>query len=88
MDMYVFWIMLAFLVSYLIRLIRGPSIWDRFLSLSIISTKILLIILLFASYEGISYLLDLAIVYGLLGFISTVFIALFLLARMKRGKKT
>jgi multicomponent Na+:H+ antiporter subunit F len=84
-DMCALWVMLAFMAVYFVRVAQGPSIWDRLLGLSLISTKILLIIILLASYFDLSYLLDLAIVYVLLGFISTVFIAHFILERVKNG---
>lgn len=83
--MYAIWIMLVFMLIYFVRVIQGPSIWDRLLSLSLISTKILLIMILLASHLNLSYLLDLAIVYVLLGFISTVFIAFFITERIKNG---
>ena len=83
--MYILWVMLAFLTIFIVRAIKGPSIWDRLLGLSLISTKVILIIVFFASYNQIAYLLDLAIVYALLGFISIIFTALFLLQRIKEG---
>jgi len=85
--MYVFLIMSVCLAIYIVRVAKGPSIWDRLLGLSLISTKIMLIIVLLASLSNMSFLLDIAIVYALLGFISLVFIALFLLDRLKGGRK-
>jgi len=84
--MYVFWILIACLPFYFYRIANGPLIWDRLHALNLISTKILLIIVLLASYMDLAYLLDLAIVCVLLGFISVVFTALFLLERKKGGK--
>jgi len=85
--MYMLWVMLAFLTVFIARVVKGPSIWDRLLGLSLISTKVILIIVFFASYSQIAYLLDLAIVFALLGFISIIFTALFLLQRIKAGGK-
>ena len=79
------WVTLAFLTFFIIRAVKGPSIWDRLLGVSLISTKVILIIVFFASYNQIAYLLDLAIVYALLGFIGTLFTACFLLRRVKGG---
>ena len=79
--------MLAFLFLYITRIIRGPSIWDRLLGLNLISTKIIIMIVIFASFQETAYLLDLAIVYTLLGFISTIFTARFLLGRIKGGEE-
>ena len=85
--MYILWIMLAFLFLYIIRVMLGPSIWDRLLGLNLISTKIIIMVVVFASFQETAYMLDFAIVYVLLGFISTIFTARFLLGRMKGGKE-
>jgi len=83
---YVIWAMVVLMILYIIRAVRGPSIWDRFLALMLTSAKIIIIIVIYASMEGISFLLDFAIIYALSGFIGTIFIALFLSDR-KVGKK-
>ena len=84
--MYVLWIMLVFLILFIVRAIMGPSIWDRLMAMNIISTKIIVIIIVFASVNETAYLLDFAIIYALFGFIGTIFIALFLSER-SRGRK-
>jgi len=76
--MYVLWIMFGLLLLYIVRAVKGPSVWDRLLALNLISTKIIVIIVLFASMEGAAFLLDFAIIYALSSFIGTIFIALFL----------
>ena len=78
---------MAYMALYIIRVVKGPSIWDRLLALDVISTKIIIIVVIFASHYELEYLLDFAIVYALLGFISIIFTARFLLQRMKGGKK-
>ena len=77
------WIMLAFLIPYTIRLVKGPVIWDRILALNLVSVKIIIIIVISASIQKTAYLLDLAIVSVLLWFICIIFTALFLRDRMK-----
>ena len=72
------WLLLGFSGVYMAMMVKGPTIWDRLLSLSLISTKLLLIIVLFASLYDYAYLLDIAIVCVLLGFMGIVFIALFI----------
>ena len=81
--MYILWIMLTYLFLYFVRVVMGPSIWDRLLGMNLISTKIIIIIIVFASVHETAYLLDFAIVYTLFGFIGVIFIALFLLDRTK-----
>ncbi|MCL2170718.1 MAG: monovalent cation/H+ antiporter complex subunit F [Defluviitaleaceae bacterium] len=85
--MYALWVLLIFLFVYIIRVVRGPSIWDRVLGMSLISTKIILIIAVFASVSDSSNLLDFAIIYALSGFIGTIFVALFLYDRLMADKK-
>lgn len=85
--MYALWIMLIFLFLYLVRVIMGPSVWDRLLGLNLISTKIVIIIIIFASFQETAYLLDIAIVYVLLGFIGVLFTARFIMGRTKEGGK-
>ena len=82
--MYLLWILLIFMVPYIVRLVKGPTVWDRFLGLNLMATKIVLIIIVFASMHNRAYLLDLAIVSTLLWFICIIFTALFLRDRMKK----
>ena len=86
-NMYVIWIMVFFLLLYIIRLLKGPTIWDRFLGLSLISTKIGIITILFASMNNFSYLLDFVIACILLWFMCINFTALFIQERIKKEEK-
>jgi len=83
---YVLWTMIVFLFLYIVRAIKGPSIWDQILALSVISTKIIIIIVIFASINETAYFLDFAIIYALFGFIGTIFIALFMSERSRKRK--
>jgi len=84
-------IMLGLLTPYLIRIIIGPSVWDRLLGMNLILSKTILIIIVYASIFETTFLLDFAIIYALSGFIGTIFLALFLsrrdLQKIKKGKK-
>ena len=81
--MYVLLVLLAYLFLSVIRTATGPSVWDRFLGLNLVSTKIVMSLVVFASVTDTSYFLDYAIICALFGFISVIFIALFLLDRAK-----
>lgn len=70
------------LFSFL-RLILGPTIWDRLLCANLITSKFLMILILLAYIEGQTYFVDFAIVYALLGFIGLMFVAISI---QKRGK--
>ena len=85
--MVILWILIAYLILFVIRLIDGPSIWDQLLAKSVISTKIIIIIIVFASINETAFLLDFAVVYALFGFIGTIFIALFLSERSGRRRE-
>ncbi len=59
------------------RIVLGPTLWDRLLGFNLFSSKIILLIILYAHIKHLSYLLDIAIVYTLLGFTSITFISRF-----------
>ena len=65
-------------VIVVIRVILGPTIWDRLLGLNMISSKIIMSIVILAALQNQSIFLDIALVYALLGFIGTVLIARFI----------
>ena len=83
----VLWIMILCSFLYLWVIIRGPSVWDRLLGKSLIATKVIVMIIIFASINESAFLLDFAIIYTLSGFIGIIFIALFLAERKTGGKK-
>ncbi|MDA3845258.1 MAG: monovalent cation/H+ antiporter complex subunit F [Vallitaleaceae bacterium] len=74
---------LLYAVLVLLRVLRGPTIWDRILGLNLFSAIIIMLILLIAIIEDLNYLVDIAIVYSLLGFISIIFISRFV---QRKGK--
>jgi len=88
--MIVIWLMFALIGLIFIRLIKGPTVWDRLLAMNLVTSKVIVIIITFAYLNEITFLLDFAIVYSLMGFIGTIFISLFLSEQKlgrKRGKK-
>ncbi len=76
---------LLFILSLfsLLRVIIGTNIWDKILGFNLFSSKFILIILLYTVVSDLNYLLDLAMVYALLGFVSIVFITRFI---QRKGK--
>lgn len=58
-----------------IRALSGPTAPDRVVAINIIGTETLLIITLIARIYGQVYFLDIAMVYALMSFITTVGIA-------------
>jgi len=73
--------LLGLIAPYLIRAIWGPTVWDRLLSMNLVTSKIIMVIVLFASINETTLMLDFAIIYALSSFIGTIFLALFLSER-------
>ena len=67
--------LLIFLIIALIRLILGPTIPDRLVALDTINTFVVVIIIVLGAAFKEVILIDVAIVYALLSFITTLFIA-------------
>ena len=84
--MYILWIMSVYLLVFLIRTIKGVTVWDRLLGLCLISSKLTIIIIVYAYMKDTAYMLDFAIIYILFGFISVIFIAFFILNRTRGSK--
>jgi len=64
-------------IIVIVRMIQGPTIWDRLLTFNQLSSKIIISIVMMGIITSQSFLLDIAIVYTLLSFISNVLIARF-----------
>lgn len=67
----------------LVFIVIGPSIWDRILAYNVFSSIIILLMMLYSTLHDRSYLLDIVIVFTLLGFISIVFISRFVQGKGK-----
>ncbi len=61
-----------------IRVIMGPTIWDRLIALNAISNKLVIAIVVLASVKYSRMFVDVAIIYALLSFIGIVFMADFI----------
>ena len=71
----------------LIFLFMGTSIYDKLIGILVLSTKVILILILIGFVDGRRDMyVDIAISYGILGFISSVILAKFL--GQKGGRKS
>ncbi len=71
-------ILMVWIFMSLIRIILGPTVPDRVVGLDTINTLIVaLMVILAVAYNQIIYV-DIAIVYALLSFVSTLYIAKYL----------
>ena len=80
---YTFFVLMVFFVIIMIRVIQGPSVWDRVLGFNLISSKIILIIVALASTTNTGFILDVAIIYAMFGFLGEIFLVQFLSKRTK-----
>ncbi|ROO28099.1 monovalent cation/H+ antiporter complex subunit F [Salinisphaera japonica] len=62
----------------LIRVLLGPTVYDRILGINLFGTKTVLVIALLAFLNGRTDYLDLALTYALINFIGTVAVLKFM----------
>ncbi len=70
------YILIGAMIASALRAVIGPSIWDRLLGVNLVNTKLVMLIVLLALVQDQEMFLDIALVFGLLGFIGTVFFAI------------
>ena len=70
--------LLLAIVIAIIRAIKGPTAPDRVVGLDTINTIVIVSMVIFGAAKGDVIYIDVAIIYALLSFISTLFIAKYL----------
>lgn len=73
-----FMMIIAILASF-IRLIIGPTIWDRILMVNLISAKVVMFIAVYAIYVDNIMILDIAISYGIIGFLTITLLSKYIM---------
>lgn len=73
-----FMMILAILASF-IRLIIGPTIWDRILMVNLISAKVVMFVAVYAIYIDNILILDIAISYGIIGFLTITLLSKYIM---------
>lgn len=76
---YIIYLLVTAGILCLYRILRGPTAPDRVVALDALVPIIATIMVLFALYQGDGLLLDISIVYVILGFIGTLVISKYLL---------
>ena len=71
----------VFAIADIYKMIAGPTIFDRLLAFNILSSKVVMAMVVYALATSQSYMIDIAITYTLLSFVSTVLIARFVRTR-------
>ena len=72
--------------GYFIRTIVGPHFADRILAINSISTVVMLFISFLAVMQGENYIVDIALIYAVLGFVSVVILCKQYLRSHKKEK--
>lgn len=60
--------------AYLVRAIIGPKFSDRILAINSIQTIVILIICILSVFQGENYIVDIALIYAMLGFVTVVIV--------------
>jgi multicomponent Na+:H+ antiporter subunit F len=62
----------------MLRAVKGPSAADRLIAVNVIGTKTIVLILIVSFLLNETYFVDVAIVYALISFLSSILIAKFI----------
>jgi multicomponent Na+:H+ antiporter subunit F len=75
----IFLILISVLILLLaVYVIKHHNIWDSILGMSLSATLIVIGIVLYAAFTDSTMFIDIAITFGLLGFVGTLFTAVFI----------
>lgn len=78
-------LLLIALLLVIVRLALGPNLGDRILALDTVTLLAVALIGVFTVRTGLGLYLDIAIAVALVGFLSTVALARYVLHRVKKG---
>lgn len=67
-------IMALIAFAYLARAVSGPKFADRILAVNGIQTIIILIICILSVLQGENYIVDIALIYAMLGFVTVIIV--------------
>ncbi len=74
--------------AYLLRTIIGPTFFDRILAVNNISTLVIIMISILAVVQGESYIVDVALIYSMLGFVTIIIVCKAYLRTHNRNPST
>ncbi|MBP2027897.1 multicomponent Na+:H+ antiporter subunit F [Acetoanaerobium pronyense] len=63
----------------LIKFFIGNTVWEKLLALNLISVKVILLICIYAVYKKNPMLLDIGIIYGIIGFLTVIILTRFVI---------
>ncbi len=65
-------------IGSMIRIVIGPTVWDRLLGVGLVATKITLGVVIVGLSAPDTYIFDLALLLSILGFLATVLLSRFI----------
>lgn len=77
-------VLAACMLGVIMRLVKGPRITDRILAGNALTTLITAEICLLSRYLGVDYLVDVALIYALLGFVVNTLLTRTLIANKRK----
>ncbi|EKU94004.1 putative monovalent cation/H+ antiporter subunit F [Alloiococcus otitis] len=77
-DLFVLIAMMILSLGAIYRVIMGPTVWDRLLGSSFFSAKAIVMAVVLGVVINRTYMVDVGIIYGILGFVSVIMIARFI----------
>ncbi len=75
------------ILAALVRAILGPRFTDRIVAVNAVNTMVIASICLLSRYLEADYLIDVALIYALLGFTANVLLMRLLRAGRRKGEK-
>lgn len=76
-------VILITLMIVFIRLIRGRNIWEKLLALNLIQVLIVMLVITYAVEKQLTLIMDIAIAYSIIGFLSMVLLTKFIAGGQK-----
>jgi multicomponent Na+:H+ antiporter subunit F len=71
-------LLIILLMFSALRIMMGPTLWDRMLGVNMVASKLMMVIILYASLKKQNFILDIALIYALLGFIGIIFMSIYI----------
>lgn len=71
------YIIILGMIIILIRLIKGPTVWDKLMALNLISSKTIILLTIYGVYKNNILLLDISLSYTIIGFLGIILICRF-----------
>lgn len=73
------WVLVIAMALTFLKLVLSKTVWDRILMLNILSAKVILFVSTLSFYLEQSFLLDIAISYGIIGFLTMTLLSKFIM---------